>query len=91
MKLNDIPFFETPSRPLLIAGPCSAESEELLLSVAQALKDRGVTLFRAGIWKPRTRPGCFEGMGRPALEWMKRVKAALQADTLTSEPPGKPT
>ena len=74
MKLNDIPFFETPSRPLLIAGPCSAESEEQLLSVAQALKDRGVTLFRAGIWKPRTRPGCFEGMGRPALEWMKRVK-----------------
>ena len=57
MKLNDIPFFEKNSRPLLVAGPCSAESEEQLLSVARALKERGVTLFRAGIWKPRTRPG----------------------------------
>lgn len=74
MKLDDILFFEKKEHPLLIAGPCSAESEEQLLSVASALKNRGVTLFRAGIWKPRTRPGCFEGMGKPALQWMKRVK-----------------
>ena len=59
MNFNDIPFFEKQEHPLLIAGPCSAESEEQLLSVAYALKDKGVTLFRAGIWKPRTRPGCF--------------------------------
>lgn len=74
MKLDNISFFEKSDTPLLIAGPCSAESEEQLLAVAHALKDRGVALFRAGVWKPRTRPGCFEGMGKPALQWLKRVK-----------------
>ena len=74
MKLENIFFFDSSERPLVIAGPCSAESEEQLLAVAHALKGKGVTLFRAGIWKPRTRPGCFEGMGKPALQWMKRVK-----------------
>lgn len=62
--------------PLLIAGPCSAESEEQVLSTARALAADGrVKIFRAGIWKPRTRPGGFEGLGEPALKWLKRVKS----------------
>ncbi len=61
--------------PLVISGPCSAESEEQLLTTARQLKmiDR-VKIFRAGIWKPRTRPGEFEGAGREALQWMQKVK-----------------
>lgn len=61
-------------RPILIAGPCSAETEEQVLTTARGLKDQGVDLFRAGIWKPRTRPGAFEGVGMPGLRWLKRVK-----------------
>lgn len=62
-------------RPLIIAGPCSAESEEQVLNTARKLKDiHGVTVFRAGVWKPRTRPNAFEGMGVPALQWLKTVK-----------------
>jgi chorismate mutase len=62
--------------PLLIAGPCSAETEEQVLATAHGLKALGkVDLFRAGIWKPRTKPGGFEGMGTVALPWLQRVKA----------------
>lgn len=57
-------------RPYLIAGPCSAESPDQLMDVAIALKDSPVKLLRAGIWKPRTRPGSFEGMGEKALPWL---------------------
>ncbi|MBO0360243.1 bifunctional 3-deoxy-7-phosphoheptulonate synthase/chorismate mutase type II [Hymenobacter sp. BT186] len=61
--------------PLLIAGPCSAETEEQVLATAHGLKALGrVDLFRAGIWKPRTKPGGFEGMGSVALPWLQRVK-----------------
>jgi len=61
--------------PLIIAGPCSAESEEQLMSTAVALKATGrVHLFRAGLWKPRSRPSTFKGEGFRALEWLKRVK-----------------
>lgn len=60
--------------PLVIAGPCSAESEEQVLEVAHALKNTDATVFRAGIWKPRTRPGTFEGNGAKALPWLQRVK-----------------
>ena len=49
--------------PVVIAGPCSAETEEQVLKIAHALKDTDVTYYRAGIWKPRTRPGMFEGVG----------------------------
>ncbi len=63
-------------RPILIAGPCSAETEAQVLATAQGLKDQGVDLFRAGIWKPRTRPGAFEGVGMPGLRWLRRVKEA---------------
>ncbi|MCQ2349021.1 MAG: bifunctional 3-deoxy-7-phosphoheptulonate synthase/chorismate mutase type II [Paludibacteraceae bacterium] len=58
----------------LVAGPCSAESEAQVMAVANALKPMGVGLFRAGVWKPRTRPGGFEGMGEQALPWLQRVK-----------------
>ena len=58
----------------LIAGPCSAESEEQLLKTAEGLAGLGVEYFRAGLWKPRTRPGCFEGVGEKGLGWMRKVK-----------------
>ena len=61
-------------RPLLIAGPCSAETEEQVLSTARQLRAAGIHVFRAGVWKPRTKPGGFEGQGEAALPWMKRVK-----------------
>lgn len=61
--------------PLLVAGPCSLESEEQTLATARELvKDKRVFIFRGGVWKPRTRPGSFEGVGKVGLEWMKRVK-----------------
>ncbi len=60
--------------PLVIAGPCSAETEEQVLKIANELKDTDVTVFRAGIWKPRTRPGMFEGVGAIGLKWLQRVK-----------------
>jgi chorismate mutase len=60
--------------PLVIAGPCSAETEEQVLKIAHELKDTDVNYFRAGIWKPRTRPGNFEGVGAIGLRWLKKVK-----------------
>jgi chorismate mutase len=62
------------SHPLVIAGPCSAETEEQVLKIAYELKDTDVTVYRAGIWKPRTRPGMFEGVGAIGLKWLQRVK-----------------
>ncbi len=65
-----------PLDPLLLAaGPCSAESEEQVLACAHALASCGVGFFRAGIWKPRTRPGHFEGVGARGLRWLARAKA----------------
>jgi chorismate mutase len=61
--------------PLVIAGPCSAETEEQVLKIAHELKDTDVSYFRAGIWKPRTRPGNFEGVGALGLKWLQKVKA----------------
>ena len=66
-------FFTLP-RPMVIAGPCSAESEEQVMETARDLAKRGLHVFRAGIWKPRTHPGHFEGVGTPGLKWLKRVK-----------------
>ncbi|MDG2147600.1 MAG: 3-deoxy-7-phosphoheptulonate synthase, partial [Flavobacteriaceae bacterium] len=62
------------SHPLVIAGPCSAETEQQVLKIAIDLKDTDVTIFRAGIWKPRTRPGMFEGVGAIGLKWLQKVK-----------------
>ncbi len=61
-------------RPLVIAGPCSAETEEQVLTTARQLAARGCRIFRAGVWKPRTKPGGFEGQGEKALPWLKAVK-----------------
>ena len=60
--------------PIIIAGPCSAETEEQVLAAAHELAKNGVKIFRAGIWKPRTKPGGFEGVGTQGLQWLKRVK-----------------
>ncbi len=77
-------FFRREQRPFVIAGPCSAETREQVLQTAVALKKIGqdntcvpVQLFRAGVWKPRTRPGSFEGVGEEALGWLKEVKDTL--------------
>ena len=64
----------TDGGPLVIAGPCSAESETQVLDAAHALMNEGIRIFRAGVWKPRTKPGGFEGMGSPALEWLAEAK-----------------
>ena len=63
------------SHPLVIAGPCSAETEDQVLKIAHELKDSKVSVFRAGIWKPRTRPGGFEGVGAIGLKWLQKAKA----------------
>ena len=60
--------------PLYIAGPCSAESREQVLAAARGIHDAGITIFRAGVWKPRTKPGSFEGVGSEALAWLAEVK-----------------
>lgn len=76
--MNDIkPLFDDESmmkEPIIIAGPCSAESETQVIETARQLAAGGVKIFRAGIWKPRTMPGCFEGVGLAGLPWMKKVK-----------------
>ncbi len=61
-------------RPIVIAGPCSAETEEQVMTTARQLAGKGCHMFRAGVWKPRTKPGGFEGHGEKALPWMKQVK-----------------
>lgn len=61
-------------RPLILAGPCSAETREQVLETARLLSGFGVKIFRAGIWKPRTKPGGFEGIGQEGLNWLKEVK-----------------
>jgi len=63
------------SHPLVIAGPCSAETEEQVLNIAHQLKNSDVSIFRAGIWKPRTRPGGFEGVGAIGLKWLQKAKS----------------
>lgn len=62
------------NHPLVIGGPCSAETEEQVLKIAHELKESDVTVYRAGIWKPRTKPGMFEGVGAIGLKWLKKVK-----------------
>lgn len=78
MELNLSPLnltgIDTTKRPLVIAGPCSAETEEQVMTTAHQLANKGIKIFRAGIWKPRTKPGGFEGKGEEALPWMTRVK-----------------
>lgn len=63
-----------PKRPIMISGPCSAESEEQCLETAHRLAAVGIKIFRAGIWKPRTKPGGFEGIGTQGLKWLQKVR-----------------
>lgn len=69
--------------PLVIAGPCSAETEKQVLRIAHDLKDTDVNYYRAGIWKPRTRPGNFEGVGALGLKWLQKVKEETGLKTAT--------
>ena len=79
IKINGI----DSKRPIVIAGPCSAESREQVLATATALASKGVKIFRAGIWKPRTKPGGFEGVGAVGLPWLKEVKQVTGMLTAT--------
>ena len=83
MNTEAIDIFAGAKKPIIVAGPCSAESEEQVMTVATELAAAGVTLFRAGIWKPRTRPGCFEGIGPEGLQWLARVKKELNMPVAT--------
>lgn len=76
-KVEDWGLFENIARPLVIAGPCSAENEEQVFQTAYDLKSRGINVLRAGLWKPRTRPNCFEGVGEIGLPWLLRVRKEL--------------
>jgi len=72
------------NRPMLICGPCSAESEEQVIETAKQLKELvAPDYFRAGIWKPRTRPDSFEGVGEKGLSWMQRVQSELHIPVIT--------
>ena len=64
-----------PERPIVISGPCSAETEEQVFKIAHELKNSDVSIYRAGIWKPRTRPGGFEGVGAIGLKWLQKAKS----------------
>ena len=70
------------NKPFIIAGPCSAESENQLLEIAKEIKEK-VDVFRAGVWKPRTSPKSFEGVGKKGLEWLKNVKESTGLKTIT--------
>ncbi len=82
IKPLNLPGIEN-KRPMVIAGTCSAETEEQVMNAATELAAKGIKIFRAGIWKPRTKPGGFEGHGEKALPWMKRVKAETGMLTTT--------
>lgn len=74
LELKKLNLLADEKRPIVLAGPCSAESQEQVLTTAHKLKDSGIKIFRAGVWKPRTKPGSFEGHGNKALPWLKQVK-----------------
>ena len=86
MSLTDLlPIIENQAEhePLIIAGPCSAETEEQLLATAKDLAANGIKILRAGIWKPRTKPGGFEGVGAVGLPWMAKAKELYGLKTAT--------
>ena len=88
MNTNESPLAEwgilkNTKRPVVIAGPCSAETADQVLETARGLKAIGIEVFRAGIWKPRTRPNSFEGVGSEGLEWLKLVKSEVGMLTAT--------
>ena len=77
IKADSWGLFEGMPHPWVIAGPCSAESESQVYETAAALKAAGIGIFRAGLWKPRTHPDCFEGVGERGLPWLARVRREL--------------
>lgn len=80
------PIFDNPEltkHPMIIAGPCSAETRDQLIDTAIDLSKRGIKILRAGVWKPRTKPGGFEGVGLPALEWLAEAKSLTGMMTAT--------
>ena len=85
--MNDIQPITLPGvdlrRPLVIAGPCSAETEEQVIETARMLAREGLHIYRAGLWKPRTKPGGFEGVGEKGIPWMQRVKRETGMYTAT--------
>lgn len=84
MKLDTwISSFTDNGKPFIIAGPCSAESPEQLLTVAHAVKKSGISVMRAGVWKPRTRPNTFEGRGPEGLRWIQEVKKEVDIQFAT--------
>ena len=84
-SLDDItnPLPSDCGSPAIMAGPCSAESRRQMLDTARTLAEGGIHIFRAGVWKPRTLPGGFEGVGLPGLDWLADVKAATGMATAT--------
>ncbi len=70
LQIDDINL----ERPLIISGPCSAENEKQVIETARQLSNNGIKIFRAGLWKPRTRPNVFDGVGSKGLPWLKQVK-----------------
>jgi chorismate mutase len=77
-------------RPLIISGPCSAETEEQVVDTATRLAETGrVDMIRAGIWKPRTKPGMFEGIGTKGLPWLQRAKKMTGLPTTVEVATGK--
>ncbi len=78
------PIFDYDAQgPLYIAGPCSAESREQVLTAARGVAAAGIKIFRAGVWKPRTKPGMFEGVGAEALEWLREAKEECGLSVIT--------
>ncbi len=80
---DDLYPIDDRGKPLYIAGPCAAESREQLLTTARAVAAAGVGWLRAGVWKPRTRPGSFEGAGDMALQWLADAKSETGLRTMT--------
>ena len=74
LELDPLTLPSDQERPIVMAGPCSAETEEQVMTTAKQLAAKGCHMFRAGVWKPRTKPGGFEGCGEQALPWLKAAK-----------------
>ena len=83
LELEPLNLLSDKERPFVIAGPCSAESEEQVMTTAKQLAMFGCHNFRAGVWKPRTKPGGFEGHGEPALVWLQQVKKETKMQVAT--------
>lgn len=83
IEITPLKLTQEGQKPIIIAGPCAAESEEQVFETARQLKERGINIYRAGVWKPRTKPGTFEGVGEDALTWLSQVKNVLRMTIAT--------